>query len=91
MKSISTRCLSTTLECFYHDEDVANTPSPSLRCVCHAAAACAPAGNPSYSVGLMPSNTFVLEMAANSTGSWNYYCNILDHINAGMKARMVVS
>jgi FtsP/CotA-like multicopper oxidase with cupredoxin domain len=54
---------------------------------CHAACA----GNPSYSVGLMPSNTFVLEMAANSTGPWSYYCNILDHINAGMKARMVVS
>lgn len=52
---------------------------------------CVPAGNPSYSVGLMPSNTFVLEMSANSTGTWNYYCNILDHINAGMKARMVVS
>lgn len=44
-----------------------------------------------YSVGLMPSNTYALEMSANSTGSWDYYCNVLDHITAGMKARMVVS
>ena len=44
-----------------------------------------------YSVGLMPSNTYALVMTANNTGTWNYYCNILDHITAGMKARMVVN
>lgn len=48
-------------------------------------------GQPIYSVGLMPSNTFVVDMVANNTGTWNYYCNILDHINAGMQARMLVS
>lgn len=49
------------------------------------------ADQPTYSVGLMPSNTFTLDMAANSTGTWLYYCNILDHIWAGMSARMIVS
>lgn len=49
------------------------------------------AGQPTYSVGLMPSNTFTVDMSANSTGTWNYYCNILDHIWAGMSARMIVS
>eukprot|EP00878_Enallax_costatus_P001155 GHUV01001296.1.p1 GENE.GHUV01001296.1~~GHUV01001296.1.p1 ORF type:complete len:885 (+),score=249.43 GHUV01001296.1:1539-4193(+) len=49
------------------------------------------AGEPTYSVGVMPSNTFTVDMVANSTGTWNYYCNILDHIWAGMSARMVVS
>jgi hephaestin len=48
-------------------------------------------GQPVYSVGLMPSNTYVVDMTANSTGTWEYYCNILDHIWAGMKSRMVVS
>jgi hephaestin len=48
-------------------------------------------GRPVYSVGLMPSNTYVVDMTANSTGTWEYYCNILDHIWAGMKSRMVVS
>lgn len=61
-------------------------------CVLHAALQLlSAAGQPMYSVGLMPSNTYALEMTANSTGSWNYYCNILDHITAGMKARMVVN
>lgn len=49
------------------------------------------AGESTYSVALMPSNTFVLDMVANTTGTWNYYCNILDHIWAGMSARMVIS
>lgn len=57
-------------------------------CCCRV---CCTAGEPMYSVGLMPSNTYALEMSANSTGSWDYYCNVLDHITAGMKARMVVS
>lgn len=57
-------------------------------CCCRV---CCTAGKPMYSVGLMPSNTYALEMSANSTGSWDYYCNVLDHITAGMKARMVVS
>jgi hephaestin len=48
-------------------------------------------GQPVYSVGLMPSNTYVVDITANSTGTWDYYCNILDHIWAGMKSRMVVS
>ncbi|WIA14174.1 hypothetical protein OEZ85_002716 [Tetradesmus obliquus] len=48
-------------------------------------------GQPVYSVGLMPSNTYVVDMTANSTGTWDYYCNVLDHIWAGMKSRMVVS
>ncbi|KAF6265588.1 Cupredoxin [Scenedesmus sp. NREL 46B-D3] len=48
-------------------------------------------GKPVYSVGLMPSNTYVVDMTANSTGTWEYYCNILDHIWAGMKSRMLVS
>jgi plastocyanin len=39
----------------------------------------------------MPSNTFAVEMVANNAGTFQYYCNILDHITAGMKARMVVS
>lgn len=49
------------------------------------------AGDPVYAVNLMPATTFVLEMAANATGTWNYYCNILDHITAGMRARMRVA
>jgi hephaestin len=47
-------------------------------------------GRPVYSVGLMPSTTYVLEMTAHN-GTWDYYCNILDHISGGMRARMVVS
>lgn len=49
------------------------------------------AGDPVYSVGLMPANTYAVEMTANTTGTWPYYCNVLDHIKAGMKARMVVN
>ncbi len=49
------------------------------------------AGTSVYSVGVMPSTTFVVELTAGKPGAWDYYCNILDHINAGMKARMVVS
>eukprot|EP00879_Flechtneria_rotunda_P000261 GHRR01000344.1.p1 GENE.GHRR01000344.1~~GHRR01000344.1.p1 ORF type:complete len:1159 (+),score=375.53 GHRR01000344.1:116-3592(+) len=49
------------------------------------------AGQPVYSLGLLPSNSYAIDMVANSTGTWNYYCNILDHIGAGMMARMIVS
>eukprot|EP00775_Hariotina_reticulata_P011260 gene11260-11409_t len=49
------------------------------------------AGQPVYSVGVMPSNTFTVDMVANTTGTWQYYCNILDHINAGMRSRMLIS
>lgn len=52
---------------------------------------CSRAGEPVYSVGLMPANTYAVEMTANATGTWMYYCNVLDHIKAGMKARMLVS
>jgi len=48
-------------------------------------------GSSVYSVGVMPATTFVLELVAGQPGSWDYYCNILDHINAGMKGRIVVA
>ena len=44
-----------------------------------------------YSIGVMPATTFVVELEAGAPGTWDYYCNILDHINAGMKGRIVVS
>jgi hephaestin len=49
------------------------------------------AGQPVYSVAVLPSNTFTIDMLANTTGTWQYYCNILDHINAGMRSRMLIS
>lgn len=48
------------------------------------------AGTSIYSPGVMPATTFVTEIEAGSAGAWDYYCNILDHINAGMKGRIVV-
>ncbi|GBF99637.1 multicopper ferroxidase [Raphidocelis subcapitata] len=47
-------------------------------------------GTSTYSVGVMPATTFVVDLEAGAPGTWDYYCNILDHINAGMKGRMVV-
>jgi hypothetical protein len=49
-----------------------------------------PPGTSIYSPGVMPATTFVTEVEAGSAGAWDYYCNILDHINAGMKGRLVV-
>ncbi|KAI8463551.1 MAG: multicopper ferroxidase [Monoraphidium minutum] len=43
-----------------------------------------------YSVGVMPATTFIVDLEAGAPGAWDYYCNILDHINAGMKGRLVV-
>lgn len=48
-------------------------------------------GSSIYSPGVMPATTFMLDMKAGALGQWDYYCNILDHINAGMKGRIVVS
>ena len=48
-------------------------------------------GSSVYSPGVMPATTFVVNLEAGSPGRWDYYCNILDHINAGMKGRLVVS
>lgn len=48
-------------------------------------------GSSVYSPGVMPATTYVVNMEAGSPGRWDYYCNILDHINAGMKGRMLVS
>jgi FtsP/CotA-like multicopper oxidase with cupredoxin domain len=50
-----------------------------------------PTGQPTFSVEVMPSNTFVLDMNATTTGSWVFYCNIFDHYTSGMSARMVIS
>lgn len=47
-------------------------------------------GSSIYSPGVMPATTFVVDVQAGSAGAWDYYCNILDHINAGMKGRIVV-
>jgi FtsP/CotA-like multicopper oxidase with cupredoxin domain len=38
----------------------------------------------------MPATTFVVDLEAGAPGAWDYYCYILDHINAGMKGRLVV-
>lgn len=47
-------------------------------------------GRSTYSVGLMPSSAHVVEMRAVGEGSWRLYCNILDHVDAGMMALMDV-
>jgi plastocyanin len=40
----------------------------------------------------MPAVASVVELrASEAPGSWPYYCNILDHINAGMRGRIVVA
>jgi FtsP/CotA-like multicopper oxidase with cupredoxin domain len=38
----------------------------------------------------MPATTHVVEITAGDPGTWDVYCNILDHIEAGMKIRAVV-
>jgi len=43
-----------------------------------------------YTVGLMPASTAVMEMEATSPGSWEIYCAVTDHYFAGMRARMLV-
>lgn len=47
-------------------------------------------GESVYSAGLMPSSARVVAMNASTAGDWLYYCNILDHVDAGMMARMAV-
>lgn len=48
-------------------------------------------GSSIYALGVMPSNTYVLEMLANGPGVWQYYCNTLDHVDKGMRQRLQVS
>lgn len=43
-----------------------------------------------YTVGLMPASTAVIDMEANSPGSWEAYCAVTDHYFAGMRVRMQV-
>jgi hypothetical protein len=43
-----------------------------------------------YTVGLMPASTAVIDMEAVSPGSWEAYCAVTDHYFAGMRARMLV-
>ncbi|KIZ07330.1 hypothetical protein MNEG_0617 [Monoraphidium neglectum] len=44
-----------------------------------------------YSIGLMPATTYVVSLTAGDSGKWEIYCNILDHIGAGMRAKMLVA
>jgi len=43
-----------------------------------------------YTVGLMPASTAVVEMEAVATGAWEAYCAVTDHYFAGMRVRMLV-
>jgi uncharacterized cupredoxin-like copper-binding protein len=49
------------------------------------------AGASLYSIGLMPATTYVVSLTAGDSGKWEIYCNILDHIGAGMRAKMLVA
>ncbi len=48
-------------------------------------------GSTSRTVELMPTVTKVVDMVPSEAGRWQFYCDVHDHIVAGMRGTLVVA